>query len=152
MSSQTDQRKKAARKGKRLSRWFWFNFVFALTPLMLVIVIRLLSNKLTFQDIASSSEILFFSLMLSATSIGDAIENSKLDRNEVLFTNMWCALLFVAIISSVLYGCLLFDTVLNLNLEVFRSKLFYLSLLLALASLSISFITQLWIAKVEGTA
>jgi hypothetical protein len=149
MSSMTPPVNVSSQRGKRLSRWFWFNFVFALMPLMLAILIRILSSKLSFQDIASSSEVLFFSLMLSATSIGDAIENSKLDKNHVRFTNMWCALLFVAIISSVLYGCLLLDTILNLQLAVFRSKLFYLSVLLALASFGISFSTQLWIAKVE---
>lgn len=138
--------------GKRLSRWFWFNFMFALTPLMLMILIRLLGDKLSFQDVANSSEVLFFSLMLSATSVGDAIENRKLDKNETLFTNMWCALLFIAVISSVLYGCLLLDTILDLKLIAFRSKLLYFSALLAVASLALSSVTQLWIGKIEGTA
>lgn len=138
--------------GKRLSRWFWFNLMFALVPLGLMILIRHFGDKLTFQDVASSSEILFFSLMLSATSIGDAIEYSRKIKREALFINMWCSLLFIGIVSSVLYGCLLLDTVLGLNLMAFRSKLLYFSLLLALASLAVSFATQLWIAKIEGTA
>ncbi|HEX8163385.1 MAG TPA: hypothetical protein VF538_16055 [Pyrinomonadaceae bacterium] len=138
--------------GKRLSRWFWFNFVFALLPLILGVLIRFLGNKLDFQAIASSPEVLFFSLMISATSIGDAIENRKIDKNETLFTNMWCALLFSGFFSAGLYGCLLVDTIFNLNLAVFRSNLLYFSILLAVASLTVSFFTQLWIAKVEGSA
>src|SRR5437763_13065607 len=74
---------------QRLARWFWFSFVFALTPLMLMLLIRFLGDKLSIQDVADSPELLFFSLMLSATSVGDAIENGKLNKSEALFTNMW---------------------------------------------------------------
>ena len=135
---------------KRLSKWFWFNFVFALTPLGLMVLIRILGDKLTLQDVADSPELLFFSLMISATSIGDAIENRKLDEKAMLFTNMWCALLFLAGVSAVLYGCFLLDSVLKLQLAAFRSNLLYVSILLAAASFGLSLATQIWIGKVEG--
>lgn len=134
---------------KRLSRWLWFNFMFALTPLALMILVRYLGGKLTNQDVAGSSEVLFFSLMLSATSVGDAIENRKEIDKETLFTNMWCSLLFIAVISSILYGCLLLDTVLDLKLLDFRVRLMYVSLPLALVSLALSFVTQIWISRIE---
>jgi len=135
---------------KRLSKWFWFNFVFALTPLGLMILIRILGDKLTIQDIADSPELLFFSLMLSATSVGDAIENQKLNEGETLFMNMRYALLFLAVISAVLYGCFLLDSVLSLHLSAFRSNLLYFSILLAIASFAMSLATQIWIAKLEN--
>lgn len=138
--------------GKRLTKWVWFNFIFALVPLMLMILIRHLGDKLSFQDVANSSEVLFFSLLLSATSAGDAFEYRNFDKNELLFTNMWFALLFLALICAVLYGCLLLDTILDLHLLAFRSRLLYVSLFMAAASLVLSFATQLWIGKIEGTA
>jgi hypothetical protein len=119
---------------------------------MLMLLIRFLGDKLSFQDVADSPELLFFSLMLSATSVGDAIENGKLNKSEALFTNMWCSLLFLAVVSAVLYGCMLLNSVLNLQLSAFSSNLLYFSVVLAVSSLSMSLATQLWIGKVKGDA
>lgn len=137
--------------GKRLSRWFWFNFMFALAPLTIMIIARLLAGKLSFQHVASSSEVLFFTIMMSATSMGDAVQFRKLQEKETLFTNIWCGLLFIVFFSASFYGCLLMDTILDLKLEAFRSKLLYFSIGLALASLTLSTATQTLIGKIEST-
>lgn len=152
MSTNPDMEGRPAQKWKRISRWFWCNLVFALTPLGLMLLIRFLGQKLNFQDIASSPEILFFSLILCATSLGDALEYRNPANRDTLFTNIAFALIFIGLISAVLYGCLLFDTVLELQQISFRTRLLMFSIPLALSSLLVSYYTQTMIGKIEGTA
>lgn len=143
---------KAYKMGKRLTKWFWFNLVFALLPLLFLILVRGFGEQLTLWDIANSTEILFFCTMLSATSAADAFEFRQHHQRETLLMNIFLALMCVAIISSGLYVCLLRETILNPRQVVFRSNLFFFSILLAIGTLVISFMAQWFIGKAEGTA
>jgi glucan phosphoethanolaminetransferase (alkaline phosphatase superfamily) len=137
--------------GKRLTKWFWFNLVFALLPLLFLILIRKFGEQLTLLDIANSSEILFFCTMMSITSAADAFEFRQQHKQEILLTNIFMALISIALVSSGLYACLLRDTILNTGQSAFRSNLFYFSILLSLGSLAVSFMAQWFIGKAEGT-
>ena len=73
----------------RLVRWFTYNLGFALLPLCSGLLLRALADTRTRDLSPLSSELLFFSLMVSATALGDLIFYFSLS-----FANLRMSLLY----------------------------------------------------------
>ena len=106
---------------KRLLRWFFLNFLFASIPLLVVVVLRALVDQLSIDALQDNlSEILFFAITISVTTVGDIAEvNRALGHDDLLYTFI-LFLLFSVIWSTVLYAVvhlhLLTSTSLNMAL------------------------------------
>ncbi len=135
---------------KRLVRWFTFNVVFALFPLITAVLFRDLAGKLTKDDIAKSPEILFFALMISATALGDLFEILPSVGWDVLLVIMGAVLFVGAMFSAILYGGLLYNSMVEAGAESFRSRLLSYSVFLAIGLFAVSTTTEVLLGRIEG--
>jgi hypothetical protein len=135
---------------KRLVRWFTFNVVFALFPLITAILFRDLAGKLTSDDIAKSPEILFFAIMLSATALGDLVEIFPSIGWDVLLGAMAAILFIGAVFSAILYGGLVYNSMIETGAESFRSRLLFYSMFLAIGLFAVSTATEVMLGRIEG--
>jgi hypothetical protein len=136
--------------GHRLVRWFTYNLIFALLPLCAAVLLRALAGKLSTDAIANSPEILFFAIMVSATAMGDLSEvTAPIDRDLILKV-LQAILLIGAIWAAVLYGTLLYDSIIGPGSPSFRLGLLQVSAGLAVSLFLFSTVTQVLLGKIEG--
>ena len=136
----------------RLIRWFFFNLLFALTPLASMLVIRFLLDKLSLKAIEDNlSEILFFSIMVSVTALDDLNEIIRNFTNDALLSSIRLFLLLGAVWYVILYGFFIFDSAIDvatsLNIVGFRSKLMYASIWLATILFIVSTSAEILISR-----
>lgn len=137
--------------GKRLVRWFTYNVIFALLPLGTMLLLRALAGKLTVAAVAESPEILFFALMINATAVGDLTEiTTHLGGWDLTFRIFGSALLLGAVCSAILYGCLVYDSVVGPGSATFRAQLLSVSIWLAIVFFVLSTIVEALIGRIEG--
>lgn len=135
---------------KRLVRWITFNVIFALFPLITALLFRDLAGKLTTDDIAKSPEILFFALMVSATALGDLFEIFPSVGWDALLVIMGAILFIGAVFSAILYGGLVYNSMIETGAESFRSRLLFYSLFLAIGLFAVSTATEVMLGRIEG--
>ncbi len=135
---------------KKLIRWFTYNLIFALLPLGASLCVRaLLYGNLTTDVLANTPEILFFSLMVSATAMGDLSEIAKPLGWDNLFRIFWFVLFFGAIWSAFLYGIYIYDSISGPGSIEFRKRLLSFSMGLSIVFVIFSTTVEVLIAKIE---
>lgn len=133
----------------RLVRWFTYNVTFALLPLACSLLLRALAGKLNIEDVAKSPEVLFFSLIVCATALGDLSEVAKPIGRDITLKIFRSVLLFGAVFSAILYGSLLYDTAIGPGSAAFRSRLLTVSVLMAVAFFILSTVVEAILGKIE---
>ena len=144
---------KAAKKqklAKRLVRWLLYNTIFALLPLGLSVLLRALAGKLSIEALTSSPDILFFALMISATAMGDMSETAAPLGWDITFTILGSALLLGAVTSAILYGSLLYDSIVIPGSADFRERLLWVSIGLGVIMFILGTVVEVLIGKIEG--
>lgn len=137
---------------KRILRWLVYNFLFALTPLATVIVIRLLVANLTIQSMQDNlSEVLFFSLMICVTSLSDVQDVSNSEKHDSYIDGLRMFFIFGAVWSSILYGVFLFDQIIGSSIPIFRFRLMWLSFMLAIGVFLVSVAVQVFIENIHSS-
>lgn len=134
--------------GNRLVRWFTYNLGFALLPLIASITLRALNGSLNAQAVANSPEILFFALMVSATAMGDISEFSVPVGWDLRFRVFWSCLLLGAVWSAILYGGLLYDSIIGPGSPSFKSRLLVLSIIVAVLLFFVSTIVEALLGRI----
>jgi hypothetical protein len=132
-----------------LIRWVTYSVVFALLPVAIVVFLRGLASKLSWNDLASSPEFLFFAIMLNATALGDLSELAPALRKESLYRCLHSALLLAAVISAVFYGCLVFEGIFATAPGLFRWRLLLVSFGLDGVSLILSTAAEILLARIR---
>jgi hypothetical protein len=135
---------------KRIVRWLTYNVIFALMPLAVSILIRALTNKLSVNDLSSSPEILFFALTISATAMGDLSEVAIPIGWDITLTIFGSALTLGAVLSAIIYGCLLYDSIISTGSIVFHERLLWISVSLSIILFVLSTAVEIIIGKIEG--
>ncbi len=133
--------------GARLVRWFTYAVIFALLPLGTSVLIHYSFQKLTFDAVARSPELLFFSLMINATCLGEFADLKKKSRFDIVPTLIWSALLVGVVLSAILYGGFMFATVAESINPQFLTRVFGIALVLALFSLIHATLGQVFLAQ-----
>lgn len=138
--------------GKTIIRWITYNLIFALLPLGASLTLHALSGTLTAQTLASSPEILFFCLMVSATALGDLSEITASVGWDLRLRVVWACLLFGAIWSAILYGALLSHTIPGPATPSFQSNLLKVSVGIAVPLFLVSTLAEVLIGRIKGTS
>lgn len=126
----------------RLIRWAKYNLLFSLLPFGCHIVLRALAEKLDWTLIASSPELLFFSLMISMTSVSDLSELKSITQNMKL--KILEAILSLGGVScAVLYGAHLYNGMSESPSPHFQYNLFITSIFTALFLFILSTVVQI---------
>lgn len=144
---------------RRLLRWFFLSFLFAVLPLAFVLALRWLgTGDLDIESLeASASEILFFALTISVTTEGDIVETYwRLGDADSLYYGLVLFFLFGAVWSALLYGALHFDLLMNSKLDVlsgvdmagFRFRLLQLSASTAIGIFVLGTGAQILLARI----
>lgn len=129
-----------------------YNLGVALIPLVASIAIHWLTAKLTSNAIASSPEILFFTLVVCASAMGDLSESTALIGRTVNASILYSALLLGLISSAILYGCLLYDGIAGPGDINFRLQLLRMSVVLAVVFFLVSTIAEIYLGRNEPTS
>jgi hypothetical protein len=122
-----------------------------LIPLAASVAIRWLTAKLTWNEIASSPEILFFTLVVCASAMGDLSESTALIGRTVTASALYSAFLLGLISSAILYGCLLYDGIAGPGSVGFRLQLLRMSVVLAAVFFLVSTIAEIYLGRNEAT-
>ena len=135
--------------GKRLFQWFTFTVACGLIPLVTSLLMHYFREKLTFDAVARSPEILFLSLMVSATALGDLNDVKRPKTFEITLPSLRSGLLVCVILSAILYGAFLLATVGETMDQVFASRIFWVSILLALLSTAVATTGEVFLGLTE---
>lgn len=133
--------------GKRMIRWITYNLAFALLPLLAAVTMQMLNGTLTTQFVANSPELLFFALMVSATAMGDISEITTAIGEDIRIRISWSCLFFGAVWSAILYGALLYDSIIGPNSASFQQRLLTLSIFVATLLFIVSTFVEVILAR-----
>lgn len=135
--------------GKRLINWFTYTVLFAFIPLGSSILMRYLAGKLVFPSHSDIPEFIFFSLMVSSTSIGDLLDFLPAKDWGIFLRLTWSALLFSIISSAVMYGSFVYENTLSLGPQVFKDNLLSVSIMLSIVLFILTLVLQIFIGKAQ---
>ncbi|OQA04206.1 MAG: hypothetical protein BWY69_00073 [Planctomycetes bacterium ADurb.Bin401] len=135
--------------GKRLVKWFTYTVLFAFIPLASSILMKYLAGRLSFPSHSDIPEFIFFSLMVSSTSIGDLLDFLPSKEWGILLRITWSALLFSIIASAVMYGSYVYENTLSLGPQVFKDNLLFVSMVLSAVLFALTLVIQIFIGKAE---
>lgn len=122
---------------KKLTIWFFFTIIAGILPLLFRFAIyNITDTAFTYQNICS--EIFFFNLVLSADGLKELYDIDSSKNQKVLF---YSSLIFTIIILAVLYGFLLLNNYINLNLSLYL--LYTISKIFTVFCIIINFSIQL---------
>jgi hypothetical protein len=90
-----------------------------------------LADRLTVQTLVAAPGVFFFALMVSATSLRDIHEMLGPLPGDLRLLAFYYIFLLGVILSSIFYGCFLWDTVIGSGTAIVRSRLFWSAITLA---------------------
>lgn len=132
-------------------RWLMLNIVMPLIPLFFVWFLLKLNNKT--MDWAKSTDLLFFSVVLTLSAIGDITTSIRTLQTDLFWNFMLYGMIIGLVVSAGFYGLLVY----NLNLpspdaqalESFRNNLFPYTVGMTALFIVASTATKYFVARVE---
>lgn len=136
--------------GAHLIRFLMYNLVGALLPLFISLFIHYICN-ITPHAGVYTPELLFFSIMISATALGDVTDEIKL-YEKMTFQLTKGILIFGSIGAAIIFGMFQYDAIVGPGNILFRENITKFSLIIAIFLFLISFITEFIVAKIKGNS
>lgn len=131
-----------------LIRFLMYNFVGALLPMAISLIIRYLASSPSAPGIYAP-ELLFFAVMISATALGDVTDETKIIDNTPTFQFIKGALLFGAIAVAAIYGMYQYDSIVGPGNTKFRENITKVTLILSFFLFVTSLLAEILIAKIR---
>lgn len=132
----------------RLLRWFIFSVLFALLPIGISFLFHILLQNHTYDLKSCSCELLFFVIVMSATTLGDIQEMSRYVKMDFLISMFLGVSIVFAVIAAILYGSMAYETTVNsTNLDM--NMILRISIALCIISGILGGIVQAIIQKTE---
>jgi NO-binding membrane sensor protein with MHYT domain len=131
-----------------LIRFLMYNFIGALLPLFISLFIRNIAN-ITHRPGVYTPELLFFSIMISATALGDVTDEIKLYK-KTIFQLIKGALIFGSIGAAIIFGMFQYDAIVGPGNIGFRENITKYSLTIAVFLFITSFMAEFLVAKING--
>lgn len=130
-----------------MAKWFIFTLLFAFIPITISLLFNYLSgaSQNTYNFIG---EILFFTIMVSSTSLSDIVGLNKTVKDFILTIFIGFFILLV-LSSSILYGGILYGQINNITSDEFNGRVFIISLSLAILSGILGTIIQVLMSRIE---
>lgn len=136
---------------RRIINWITYTIVCALLPMMISLLVR--NIIISTQEINTynySGELLLFSVMVAATSIGDIKDFQVVVGKDIFLDIFFSSMLVLLLVSSILYGCNVIAD--NVKLELFdvNGSVFFFSRIISMIIGILGAIIQIVIARSEG--
>ena len=128
----------------RLLKWFVFTILFAFIPVGISIFCNFFSLKPLKEGTEFIGELLFFTIMISSTSLRDIIDLNRIVRDAIL-TCIVTALILLLIFCSAFYVLFLQSESSTINMN----GLFKTSITLAIIGGILGTLVQIYIGRVE---
>lgn len=136
---------------KRFVTWLFFSVVFALLPFLINVILLFLHNKLTFHRAIETPELLFFSIMICATTVNDLFQLSAKVEQDVKIHFFLLVFFLGAVFSAILYGVFCFDSITaqpSAAPSVFKTRLSILSTIISIGILIFGLLAQRFISRI----
>lgn len=133
----------------RILRWFFMNVVFALIPLCASISIHSFAGKLQGSSWGFCPELLFFSVMLSVTALGDLTDTARGVGNDWLFVLACGVLALSAVWSALMYGVYLYANISGPVPQPFQGSLFTMSVCIAISVFILSAFAEILVSRIR---
>lgn len=132
---------------ERLIKWFAFSIGLSLLPIVLSLILHSAFNLEThFSNY--TSELIFMSVTLSATSIGDVVSLIQKGVTGIHITIIFIALIFISLICMSIYEMVSISSALEIILNQYMINL--LTVVGCFSSLAIGIVCQVFLQKIEG--
>lgn len=132
----------------RIVNWFTYTIVCALLPMLITFLV---SNVIVdIKEHYYSGELLLFSVMVAATSLGDIKDFHKVIGKDLLFNLFFSVMLISLLMSAILYGCYVLAESVNINLVINKELVLSFSVNISIVIGTLGTIVQIIIAKSEG--
>lgn len=132
-------------------RFLTYNFVGALLPLAISWTVRRIGDVPARPGVYAS-ELLFFAIMISATSLGDITDETRMVGNAPLFQLIKGALLFGAIGAAAIFGMYQYDAIIGAGNATFRGNITDFTLVVAAFLFATGLVAEILIARIRGAA
>ena len=132
----------------RLIRWFSVNVVVALLPLAASLFIHNVSGQLHHDLWKASPELLFFSLTLSVTALGELMDLSRAIGREIVVTLSQSVLLIGILWTGLMYGAYLHEIAFPNSSSALQKPMLQMSIGIAITTLILGTIIEVFISKV----
>lgn len=132
-----------------LIRFLIYNFFGALLPLFISLFIRHISN-ITHRPGVYTPELLFFSIMISATALGDITDEIKLYK-KTSFQIIKGVLIYGSIGAAIIFGMFQYDAIVGPGNIPFRENITKSSLVISVILFLTSFSAEFLIAKIKAS-
>jgi drug/metabolite transporter (DMT)-like permease len=133
--------------GHRIVNWIFLNIIFALIPLLASIFIRLLFDKLTVEEIAKNSEILFLTTMGCSSALRDLYVSGLTKKEDKVYSAVFWVLFIGAVWTTLLYA--VFIVLGMISNQTAQVKLFNYSIVFAVLFLLVSIFAEILIGLEE---
>lgn len=129
----------------RILKWIVYTLIFALLPTFISLLFGLLFD-LEVNDY--STELLFFAIMICATSLNDIQEMKKQIKNDFVFNMFFGVCIILIVTVSVIYGSIL---LLNMSEQIngLNDNIKLFSIILGILSGVIGFLIQIILYRTE---
>lgn len=130
----------------RILKWFIYTLVFALLPTFISILFSFLFD-LKINDF--SAELLFFTIMICATSLNDIQEMKLKIKKDFVFNLFFGICILIIVTVSVIYGSIV---LVNMSQQtiLLKCNIKTISIVLSILSGIISFLIQVILYRTEG--
>lgn len=133
---------------KRIINWFVFGIFFALVPLIIYILLSYICDiQIDLKNCIP--ELLFFTIMISATCLWDVNDMKKLIKEDVAFNLFFVALLILIIFSAILYGSIQLQNINDSMIIMSLEKTYTFSVLMSIFSATLGTIIQIVLSRIE---
>lgn len=132
----------------RIMNWFTYTIVCALLPMLITFLV---SNVIVnVKEHYYSGELLLFSVMVAATSLGDLKDFNKIIGKDSMLNLFYSVMLISLIMSAILYGCYVLAESVDINLVINKELVLSFSVKISAVIGTLGTIVQIIIAKSEG--
>ena len=123
---------------RRIRKWFLFEVIFALLPLMSYIIVRYINGvEISLEECIP--ELLFFTIMICANCLC-VVSDMKNSKEEGFFEAFFVSLVILIVIAAVLYGGL---QVQNIKDNIIIQRTYTFSVMIAIASAMLGLLVQI---------
>lgn len=136
---------------RRIINWITYTIVCALLPMMISLLVR--NIIISTQEINTynySGELLLFSVMVAATSIGDIKDFQVVVGKDTYLDIFFSSMLVLLLVSSILYGCNVIADNVKSDLFDVNGSVFFFSRIISVIIGILGAIIQILIARSEG--
>jgi len=134
---------------KIFTNWIYYTFILAALPFVASWLLYLVTGQFRWSVIKNTPEIMFFCIMLSSTTARDINDSSKITDNNLEIYILEKVLTFGGLISAVIYGWILYDTIVGPGSAIFRVNLFPLAIVIGLALFLSSLVAKLLLIQTK---